>query len=693
MAKRQGGGSGAKGRLDLRLTAEDRVVPTGAKSRKRRAAKRNPEPRRRAKRKRGLFGRLLYWGAVLGVWASLVVAGVIAWYSADLPAGELVIPKRPPSVTLLAASGATFATRGAMGGTVRLKDMPSYLPQAVLAVEDRRFYRHFGVDPWGLARAVAVNLGRGGVVQGGSTITQQLAKNLFLTNERAIGRKIQEALLAFRLERKYSKNEILETYLNRVYLGAGAYGVEAAAQRYFGKSARHVTLAEAAILAGLLKAPSRFAPTRDLDLARSRAAVVLGEMAEAGFISQAKASRALAEPISVAENSSAGNYAADWIMEQVPGFIGEIGEDIVVETTLEPALQDAAERALRDGLQSEGRKLNIGQGALVAMDGRGAVRALVGGRSYAESQFNRATQARRQPGSGFKPFVYLAALERGLTPETLREDAPISIGDWEPENSDRKYRGAVTLKEALALSLNTVAVRLGLEVGPKQVVRTAHRLGISSKLEANASIALGTSEVSLLELTGAYVPFANGGNGVLPYGITRIRTKAGRVLYARAGTGPGRVVSPEHVAMMNAMLAETLRIGTGRRAELAGWPAAGKTGTSQDYRDAWFVGYTAPLVCGVWLGNDDGTPSKRATGGSLPAAIWSRFMTEALKGVPVAALPGGAGATVPAGQPAAGSPSKSYEDQPWGLRQTRRPSRDENFFRIDGGFLKRLFGG
>ena len=486
---------------------------------------------------------------------------------------------------------------------------------------------------------------RRGASQGASTITQQLAKNLFLTQERTVSRKLQEMVLAFWLEHRFSKAQILELYLNRVYFGSGAYGVEGAAQRYFGKSARQLTLAEAALLAGLVQSPSRLAPTRNPDGAERRARVVLTDMAQQKLAGEDAARFALAHPARAVKPAGANsvNYVADWIMDAVDDLVGRFDQDIVVETSIDPALQGAAERALAEALAQKGEKLGIGEGAVVAMTPDGVVRALVGGKSYADSQFNRAIAAKRQPGSAFKPFVYLTALEHGLTPDTVREDAPIAVKGWKPENYEHEYMGPVTLTQALANSLNTVSVRLTLEFGPAAVIRTAYRLGINSMLEPNASIALGTSEVSVLELVTAYATFANGGFAISPHVVERVRGTDGKTLYARSTQNLGRIVDPRYVAMMNAMMHETLANGTARKADLPGWPAAGKTGTSQDFRDAWFIGYTAHLVAGVWLGNDDNTPTRKATGGGLPVEIWSRFMKTAHQGVTPAGLPGVSG--------------------------------------------------
>jgi penicillin-binding protein 1A len=704
---------------ELRLSPKDRVTSGGepAKKPKRKDAdgeeedapreqkprvSRASRKRKSGRRRRGLY-RLFYWGAVLGLWAVIAAVGLLVWVGAHLPPIQsLEIPKRPPTIEITGLDGTVLATRGEMPGTnVALKDLPPYLPNAFIAIEDRRFYSHYGVDPLGILRAAIANILHRGVSQGGSTLTQQLAKNLFLTQERTLTRKLQEVELALWLERKHSKAEILELYLNRVYFGSGAYGVEAAAQRYFGKSARNVTLAEAAMLAGLVKSPSRLAPNRNPEGAEKRARVVLAAMADAKFITQAQAQASIGHPSYHVKAAGAGtiNYVADWIGEVLDDLVGQIDENIVVETTIDPKLQAAAEAAVIDELAAKSVKFNVSQGALVAMSPDGAVRAMVGGRNYAESQYNRAVTAKRQPGSAFKPFVYLTAIEAGLTPETIRQDAPLDIKGWKPENYSREYFGPVTLTQALAMSLNTVAVRLGMEVGPKNVVRTAHRLGISSKLEANASIALGTSEVSLTELVGAYAPFANGGLGISPHVVTRIRTLQGKVLYTRPADQLGQVIEPRNVAMMNAMMEETLLSGTARKAEIPGWMAAGKTGTSQDFRDAWFIGYTAHLVTGVWLGNDDNSPTKKATGGGLPVEVWSRFMKVAHQGVAAVRLPGSRGgglfsniaqaASQPSAPPSSVPSPASSSGRPAPMRTSVRPEAAHG---LDGWLMDRLFG-
>ncbi len=610
-----------------------------------RPAKRKLSREKTRQKRRSVLGLLLYWGMVAGIWCVIGVTGLIVYHAGQLPPiDQLAVPKRPPNIAILGDDGVLLANRGDTGGpAVRLKDLPAYLPKAFVSIEDRRFYSHYGIDPVGIGRAIFRNVMRRGGMEGGSTLTQQLAKNLFLTQERTMSRKVQEAILALWLERKYSKDQILELYLNRVYFGSGAYGVEAAARKYFGHGAREVTLPEAAVLAGLMKAPSKLAPNRNPDGAADRAAQVVTSMAQEGHITEAMAKIALSNPAQVKRESGAGsiNYAADHVMDILDDTLGAIDEDIVVTTTLNASLQGAAERALMDELDRQGARFGVSQGAFVALDVGGQVKALVGGRSYAESQFNRAVSARRQPGSAFKPFVYLAALERGLTPGSVREDSAVNIKGWQPENSTHKYLGPVNLTTALSLSLNTVAARLGQEVGAKGVIDAARRMGIASTLQPNASIALGTSEVTPLELVAAYSPFANGGIGVQAHVITKVRTADGKLLYQRKGASYGRIVEPQYVSMMNAMLMETLATGTGKRAGVPGWQAAGKTGTSQDYRDAWFVGYTSHLVAGVWLGNDDNSPTKKASGANVPVDIWNRFMREAHRGVPAAPLPSG----------------------------------------------------
>ncbi|HEX3972043.1 MAG TPA: PBP1A family penicillin-binding protein [Stellaceae bacterium] len=594
-----------------------------------------------AARRRGGFTRFLLLAAM---WCFIAGMGVIGFFALTLPdTGDLSMAQRKPSITLLANDGTMIATYGDLfGEPLRLNEMPKYLPAAVIATEDRRFYSHFGIDPVGLIRAAFVNMRAGHVVQGGSTITQQLAKNLFLSPDRTFTRKIQEALLAIWLEHKFSKQQILEIYLNRVYLGAGTYGVDAAAHRYFGKSARDVSLYEAAVIAGLLRAPSRFSPANDKARAAQRAQQVLANMADAGFISTAQAQAAATQKTQLAKTPSlsrGSRYFSDWIVDQIDGFSGTQDRDLVVTTTLDPKMQQVGEKVISDSLDANGEKDEVGQGALVAMTPDGAIRAMVGGDDYADSQFNRATQALRQPGSSFKPIVYLTAVERGLRPGDHFIDQPIRIGKWEPHNFENKYRGDVTVSEAVAESLNSVAAQVVQRVGVSNVIATARKLGITADLASDASIALGTSEVSLIELTAAYAPFASGGIGAWPYGIVEIRDAHGGLIYRRDGSGPGRVIDPANVAIMNQLLTGVVAYGTGKAAKLDR-PVGGKTGTTQDSRDALFVGYTADLVCGVWFGNDDDSPMRKVTGGTLPAHAWHDFMAVATRGMPIKPLPG-----------------------------------------------------
>ena len=618
----------------MRITANDRALPPdqdyeGGKYPKR--------------KKRGIFRRLIGWCFLLAIWGFLAIAGYVGYVALKMPqASTWNIPQRPPNVRIIDRNGMLIANRGAMGGeSLSLGEMSPFIPKAVVAIEDRRFYDHYGVDPVGIARAIVTNITHRRGKQGGSTLTQQLAKNLFLSPDRTLERKVQEALLAIWLEHRYTKDQILEMYLNRVYLGSGAYGVEAASRRYFNKSAKDLNLMEAATLAGLLKAPSRLSPARDPKAANDRAKLVLAAMRQEGMIDDAQIAMAEAEPMTRADSYWTGseNYVADQVVAQLPFLIGQNDKDIVVETTVDMTLQSAAEEAIRDQIVENGKKRDVSQGALVSIDKSGAIRAMVGGVDYAQSQFNRATEAKRQPGSTFKPFVYLAALEAGRTPNSIRNDAPVKIGKWTPKNYGGKYMGAVTLTTALSHSLNSVAAQLIMEVGTDKVIEVAHRLGIHSALSDNASIALGTSEVTLLELTGAFVPFANGGYKPQIRLITRIQDTSGKTLYDFGDITATRVVQSDIVGMMNAMLEQTVENGTARQASI-GRPAAGKTGTSQDFRDAWFIGYTTDYVTGIWFGNDDGHSMKSISGGSLPVRAWKSYMTVAEKSLPISPLPG-----------------------------------------------------
>ena len=616
-------------------------------------------PKRRAKKSSGSGAghalawtarKALKWGTVSAVWGVIAFTLLAAWYATDLPDVDKAFnATRKPTVTVLAADGAVLARTGDVYGRLaRLEELPPSLPQAVLATEDRRFYSHFGLDIIGLARAMAANVQAGRIVQGGSTITQQVAKNLFLTPERTLKRKFQELLLALWLEHKFSKDQILSIYLNRVYLGSGTYGVDAAARKYFGRPATKVSTYQAAMLAGLLKAPSRYNPIASPSRARTRTGQVLKNMVAYGTLTPEDARRASAERALVRANSRyrGGRYFVDWVLEQVSGYVNPGDRDLVVQTTLNAGLQRLAEGEVEKTLAQKGKKAAIGQAAMVMMTPSGAVRAMIGGRSYGASQFNRATQAGRQPGSAFKPFVYLAGLESGLRPDTVLVDEPVTIGKWRPANFNRRYQGPVRLADALAQSINTVAVKVGEKAGRGNVIKAARRLGLVGNFKAQPSLSLGVGEVRLLGLTAAYAAFANGGAGVWAYGIEEIRDAGGNTLYRRGGSGPGRVVAPAQVAAINAMLSAAVSDGTGRAAAI-GRPQAGKTGTSQNFRDAWFIGYTADLVAGVWMGNDNARPMNKVTGGGAPARLWRDVMTAAHNGLPPRALPG----LNPAGRP------------------------------------------
>lgn len=631
-------------------------------------------PRRKTARHWGL--RLASWSLVLMIWAGVVLAGVVGWYAYDLPDVDSIEQMtRRPSIRLVSADGVQLASYGDFyGEPITVDDLPPHLPRAILAIEDRRFYDHFGLDVWGIARAMVANIQRGRFVQGGSTVTQQLAKNLFLSPDRTLKRKIQEALLAMRLEQRFTKDQILSLYMNRVFLGTGSYGFDAAARQYFGKPASDVSLYEAALLAGLLKAPSRYNPARDSERADSRTALVLGAMVEAGFISDAQAKEALrAKARGRPRAGRQARYFADWIMRQIKGYVGAVDDDLTIITTLNMHTQKAAEQELRKLLDEDGEASSVTQGAVMVLSPDGAIRAMVGGRNYVSSQFNRSTQALRQPGSAFKPFVFLAGLEHGLTPDSRMNDAPLRVEGWAPRNYGGRYYGEVTLREAMARSMNSVAVQVSEQSGRENVAEVARRLGISSKLDTSASIALGTSEVTLLDLTGAYATFANGGRGVWPFGIEEVRGRGGKLLFRRDGGGTGRVITKERLLMMNDLLSSVVSWGTGKAAQIDR-RAAGKTGTSQDFRDAWFVGYTGELVAGVWLGNDNGAPMNKVTGGSLPAKLWHRVMSQALEGVTPQGLPGTGPTAPPADAVAA----------------VEKTSEDESAAEGDGGFIGRI---
>ena len=595
-------------------------------------------PRRSARQ------RLFYWSAVLAVWGLIFLVVFFAVFARGLPdTSSLYQVDRQPSITYLDRNGALIATRGTqMAPPADLDALPDYVPAAFIAIEDRRFYHHPGFDPIGMMRAMATNVRAGRVVQGGSTLTQQLAKNLFLTPDQNMRRKVQELMLAVWLEMKFSKKEILALYLNRVYFGAGAYGIEAASQRYFDKSAKNLTVGEAALLAGLLKAPSRYSPVSESERAAARATVVLNEMEEAGVITAAQREQAVTQPVIVSRTLATqhAQYFIDWLDKSIRSLVGEPTEDMVVETTLDLTLQTAAERSVRRILDRDAGK-GVQQAALVALDGDGRVRAMIGGASYADSQFNRAVDAKRQAGSAFKPFVYLAAVEAGYTPQTPVVDQPITIGNWSPRNYSGTFSGNMTLAQAVAQSTNTVAAYVADQVGRDSVARAARRLGIESRIGLEPAMALGAVEVSPIEMATAYDAFANGGRRVDAYGISRIRTPQGRVIYQRQSGQSGQAINNPSLYYMNQMLRGVVTSGSGRSAAISGRDLAGKTGTTSDYKDAWFVGYTGGFVTAVWVGKDDNTAMRGVTGGSSPAAIWKGFMEAALPRLDAPAIPNG----------------------------------------------------
>ncbi|WP_416899804.1 MAG: transglycosylase domain-containing protein [Minwuia sp.] len=580
-----------------------------------------------------MLKRFLKWGLLVVV-AATVVAGAVLLH--DIP--EPRTPVNGGTIAILDVNGEELAVYGAAGSrAVPLERLPDHLIDAVIAIEDRRFFYHVGVDPIGILRAIFTNLTSGRVVQGGSTLTQQLAKNLYLGPERTMKRKAQEAVLALILELRFSKDEILELYLNRVYLGAGTYGVEAAAQRYFAKPAAQLGLRESALIAGLLKAPSRYDPTRNPAGAEQRMRLVVDAMVDAGKLERGEADRALAAPaLPVGRPRDEGiRYATDFARDEVAALIGNPDGDLKVYTTIDARLQNIAAGVL-------GRKLGnrAEQGAMVIVAPDGAVRAMVGGDDYGRSQYNRAVRSKRQPGSAFKPFFYLAALEAGWTPRDRIEDRPVKVGDWEPRNYRDKYLGTVTLTEALARSANAAAVRLSESVGRTHGVEAARRLGVDSDLPDHPSVVLGTAEVNVLELATAYAPFGNGGLGVTAHMILRIEDERGRTEYERRGDGLGRVIGKDDAGDMSQMLRAVIETGSGQAARLDR-QAGGKTGTTQDNRDAWFAGVTADYTAVVWVGRDDNSPMKGVTGSGLPAQIWGEAMMAAHRGLPPRPLPEG----------------------------------------------------
>jgi penicillin-binding protein 1A len=567
------------------------------------------------------------------------------------------LKKSDLAVTFLDRYGNEIGSRGIRhNDSIPLDQFPDHLIKAVLATEDRHFYEHFGIDVTGTLRAMLTNARAGGVVQGGSSITQQLAKNLFLSNERTLERKINEAFLAIWLESRLTKNEILKLYLDRAYMGGGAFGVDAAAQFYFNKSARDVNLAEAAMLAGLFKAPSKFAPHVNLPAARARANVVLDNLVDAGFMTEGQVFGARLHPASVVDrrHERSPDYYLDTAFDEVKALVDKLPKSVtervfVVRTALDSGLQREAENAVQSSLRQYGRQYNAGQAAAVVLDLDGGVRAIVGGRDYGESQFNRATDAMRQPGSSFKPYVYATALAHGLKPSSIVVDAPICLGNWCPHNYSGGFRGSMTLITALTHSINTVAVRLSVIVGNgnakagrAKIIATARRMGIHTPLPDTPSLPIGADAVTLLEHAGAYATFPNEGMAVTPHTVLEVRTGAGDVVWRfdRDGKKPVRAIGTKVAHDMCLMMHNVVEAGTARRARLDGIPASGKTGTTNNYRDAWFMGFTGNLVGGVWFGNDDYAPMNRMTGGSIPAQTWHQIMAYAHQGIEIKPIPG-----------------------------------------------------
>lgn len=582
----------------------------------------------------------------LCIWGICALTLAILWFSYDLPnVQQLQHSNRNPSIVMQSADGTIIGTYGDLHeDTVKLSELPPYVYQAILAIEDRRFHYHFGLDFIGLMRAAYTNYQADRVVQGGSTLTQQLSKNflqakgLYKTHDKSLRRKIQEAIMSLWLEWHFTKEQILTIYINRVYLGAGAYGIDAAARKYFNTPARNLNVYQAAVIAGLLKAPSRYSPTNNPKRAYERAAVVLQQMAEEGYIKNPKeyldqAKKALLEDVLDHQQSSGTKFFTDWIYEQLPNFV-PTDQDLVVITTFDPAMQKHAEKVCADHREM-GREYKASEIALVSMFSDGAVKAIVGGYDYRQSQFNRAVHALRQPGSTFKLFVYLAGLESGMTPDTMMDDTPVRVGKWAPSSFKWHARGEVSIREAFAHSVNPVTVRIGLVVGPRKIIDVANRLGITSKMTPDLSITLGSMDTTLLQLTSAFATFAHHGLAVWPYGITEIRDKQGNTLYKREVGTPTRVMRTPLFQGMRDLLHACVTIGTGRAAKSA---EGGKSGSNGD-RDAWFVGYTpktikdktlpSRVVTGVWIGNDNNAPmEKKSVGGRMPARVWEAYSAQ-----------------------------------------------------------------
>jgi len=605
------------------------------------AAKKNVkkrQPGKPVKKKKSFWGaafRFCFkWGFVLGVWGLIALSLLLLWYASELPTiTKSMVFERRPTIIIKASNGEIVDRYGDIkGDIVDVKDLPPHVVQAVLAIEDRRFYDHFGMDLKGIARAMLVNVQKGRFAQGGSTLTQQLAKNLFLSRERTIKRKLQELILAFQLEKALTKDEILSAYLNRVYLGAGAYGIDAAARVYFSKPATSLNIKEAATIAGLLKAPSHYSPNANPVRSADRTATVLKVMVEAGYVTEEEIDRLKETPPSPRRKPSSGDsvrYFTDHIVAQLDDLIGPVTKDLIVETTLDPDIQKELEESITRNIIHYGTDHEVDQGAgiVIRLDGR--IVAMMGGKDYDTSEFNRVTDSLRPPGSAFKPIVYLAALENGWNIDSTIIDEPITQGRYRPKNFGHKYYDEVTLFEALTLSLNTVSVNLMYDIGPDKVIGLARRLGITADLEPDLSLALGSSGVPMIQMATAYATIGRGGTAIDPFAITRITDSEGTILYNyQRPSQERRVVGEPEVRQITAMMQSVIQNGTGQAAAIP-TPAAGKTGTSQDFRDAWFVGFTNRYAAAIWFGNDDNTPTRRLTGGSAPAVVWKEVMLKA----------------------------------------------------------------
>ncbi|OJW48085.1 MAG: hypothetical protein BGO67_03385 [Alphaproteobacteria bacterium 41-28] len=623
--------------MKLSIHPEDRLgVETHEPPKVKKKAPPPPPQPPRGNKKGPRWPWLLKWSCILLIWVSFFGGCFVLWYSYDLPdITKLQQTTRRPSITILAKDGTKLATYGDLHGQmVNIKKLPSHVIQAFLAIEDRRFYSHFGVDLIGLVRAIWTNYRAGHVVQGGSTITQQLAKNFLQTeklydvNDRSLRRKIQEALLAIWLERKFTKDQILTMYINRVYLGSGTFGLAAASLHYFGKKSQDLSIYEAAVIAGLLKAPSKYSPSHNPDLADQRASQVLVNMVKEGFISEdvKEAALALASSTSETFRGSAIRYFTDWIVDILPSYLDTKNKDLVITTTLDPHLQSIAEEKVQEVLQEKGEPAKVSQVALVSMTPDGAIRALVGGANYKKSQFNRATQALRQPGSAFKTIVHLAALEAGMHPWDMVSDLPVRVGSWHPSNYKHKSRGEISLQDALAHSVNSVSVRLAQRVGLSRIMQTARRLGLNSPLPNDLTIVLGSGETTLLELTTAYAVIARNGLSVKPYAILKVADLEGHVLYTNKFLPPQRIIDPSVTRELIQMMQAVMDYGTGKKSAI-GRPSAGKTGTTQDDHDYWLIAFTPELITGTWAGNDDNTPMNPKEGSSA-GRLWHLFMSQ-----------------------------------------------------------------